>query len=159
MDCSLPGSSVHGDSPGKNTGVGCHALLQGIFPTQGLNPGLPHCRWILYLLSHLGTPWILEWVAYRFSRGSSRPRKLNSGSPELQEDSLPTELPGKPPKELYFGAKQWLGCGEEEGVRSRLLRRSKRSALAMIVLKRLHWKKIANICESIISLFTFLNRS
>ena len=38
MDCSLPGSSVHGDSPGKNTGVGCHALLQGIFPTQGLNP-------------------------------------------------------------------------------------------------------------------------
>ena len=43
MDCSPPGSSVHGDSPGKNTGVGCHALLQGIFPTQGSNPGLPHC--------------------------------------------------------------------------------------------------------------------
>ena len=42
--CSQPGSSVHGDSPGKNTGVGCHALLQGIFPTQGSNPGLPHCR-------------------------------------------------------------------------------------------------------------------
>ena len=41
MDCSPPGSSVHGDSPGKNTGVGCHALLQGVFPTQGLNPGLP----------------------------------------------------------------------------------------------------------------------
>ena len=40
------------DSPGKNTGVGCHALLQGIFPTQGSNPGLPHCRWILYHLSH-----------------------------------------------------------------------------------------------------------
>jgi len=38
MDCSLPGSSVHGDSPGKNTGVGCHALFQGIFPTQGSNP-------------------------------------------------------------------------------------------------------------------------
>ena len=37
MDCSSPGSSVHGDSPGKNTGVGCHALLQGIFPSQGLN--------------------------------------------------------------------------------------------------------------------------
>ena len=46
MDCRLPGSSVHGDSPGKNTGVGCHALLQGIFSTQGLNPSLPHCRWI-----------------------------------------------------------------------------------------------------------------
>ena len=42
MDCSLPGSSVHGDSPLKNTGVCCHALLQGIFPTQGLNPHLLH---------------------------------------------------------------------------------------------------------------------
>ena len=42
MDCSLPGSSVYGDSSGKNTGVGCYALLQGIFPTQGLNPYLLH---------------------------------------------------------------------------------------------------------------------
>ena len=40
VDCSLPGSSVHGNSPDKNTGVGCHALLQGIFPTQGSNPHL-----------------------------------------------------------------------------------------------------------------------
>ena len=59
MDCSLPGSSVHGDSPGKNTGVDCHALLQGIFPTQGLNPGLPHCRQILYCLSYQESPRIL----------------------------------------------------------------------------------------------------
>ena len=73
-DYSLPGSSVHGDSPGKNTGVGCHALLQGIFPTQGSNPGLLHWRWILYHLSHQGSPRILEWVAYPFSRGSSQPR-------------------------------------------------------------------------------------
>ena len=51
-----PGSSVHGDSPGKNTGVSCHALLQGIFPTQGSNPSLPRCRWILYCLSHQGSP-------------------------------------------------------------------------------------------------------
>ena len=51
-DCNPPGSSVHGDSPGKNTGMGCHALLQRIFPTQGLNPGHPHCRWILYQLSY-----------------------------------------------------------------------------------------------------------
>ena len=56
MNCSPPGSSVHGDSPGKNIGEGCHSLLQGIFWTQGLNPGLPHCRWILYLLSHQGSP-------------------------------------------------------------------------------------------------------
>ena len=54
MDCSPPGSSFHGDSPGKNTGVDCRALLQGTFPTQGLNPGLPHCRQILYRLSHQG---------------------------------------------------------------------------------------------------------
>ena len=44
LDWNPPGSSVHGDSPDKNTGVGCHAFLQGIFPTQGSNPGLPHCR-------------------------------------------------------------------------------------------------------------------
>ena len=57
MDCSPPGSIVHGDSPGTNTGVGCRALLQGIFLAQGLNPGLPHCWWILYQLSHKGSPY------------------------------------------------------------------------------------------------------
>ena len=71
MDCSLPGSSVHGGSPGKSSEVGCHALLLGIFPTQGLNPSLLHCRQILYHLSHQGSPRILDWVAYSFSRGSS----------------------------------------------------------------------------------------
>ena len=53
MDC-LPGSSLW-DSPGKNTGVSSCSLLQGIFPTQGSNPGLPHCRQILYCLSHQGS--------------------------------------------------------------------------------------------------------
>ena len=48
MDRSLPGSSVRRDSPGKNTGVGCYVLLQEIITTQRLNPGLLHCRWILY---------------------------------------------------------------------------------------------------------------
>ena len=61
------------NSPGWNTGVGNHSLLQGIFPTQGSNPGLPHCRQILYQLSHQGSPRILEWVAYPFSRESSWP--------------------------------------------------------------------------------------
>ena len=51
------------ESPGKNTGVGCHALLQGIFPTQGLKPGLPHYRQIHYHLSHQGRPRLLEWVS------------------------------------------------------------------------------------------------
>ena len=55
MGYSPPGSSVHGDSPGKNTGVGCYALLQGIFPAQGSNPGLLHYRWILYQLNLQGS--------------------------------------------------------------------------------------------------------
>ena len=53
---------------------GLHALLQGIFPTQGSNPGRPNYRWILYHLSHQGSPSLLEWVAYPVYRGSSRPR-------------------------------------------------------------------------------------
>ena len=62
------------NSPGQKSGVGSYSFLQGIFPTQGSNPGLPHCRQILYCLSHQGSPRILEWVAYPFSRGSSQPR-------------------------------------------------------------------------------------
>ena len=77
------------------TGVGSLSLLQGIFPTQGSNPGLPHCRQILYQFSHKGSLRMLEWIAYPFSRGSSWPRS-GTGSPVLQEDSLPAELPGKP---------------------------------------------------------------
>ena len=61
-DCRPPGSSVQGDSPGKNTGVGCHACLQGIFPIQGLNPGLPHCRPILYHLNHMGSQTVSFWL-------------------------------------------------------------------------------------------------
>ena len=62
--CSPPGSSVPGDSPGKNTGVGCHALLQGIFPSQGSNPGLLHCRRILYCLRHHRSP---RWGSRRLN--------------------------------------------------------------------------------------------
>ena len=50
--CSLPGSSVYGDSPGEKTRMCCHVLLQGILLTQGSNPGLPHCRRILYRPNH-----------------------------------------------------------------------------------------------------------
>ena len=62
------------NSLSQNTGVGSLSLLQGISPIQGSNPGLPHCRQILYQLSHKGSPRILEWLAYLFSRGSSQPR-------------------------------------------------------------------------------------
>ena len=70
------------NSLGQNTGVGSLSLLQGIFLTQGSNPGLLCWGWILYQLSHNGSPRLLEWVA-------------EPGSPALQADSLPTELPGK----------------------------------------------------------------
>ena len=112
MDCSPPGSCVHGilqartlewaavsyssescsvmsnsfqprglyspwDSPGQNTGVGSRSLLQGIFQTPWLNPRLPHCRQILYQLSHQGSP--------SYSRGSSQSRNQTSSllSPAL----------------------------------------------------------------------------
>ena len=61
MDCSLPGSSVHGDSLGKNTRLG---LFQEIFPTQGSNPGLPYCRQILYHLNHFGTLYRLKTLHF-----------------------------------------------------------------------------------------------
>ena len=101
------------NSPGQNTGVGSLSLLQGIFATQGLNAGLLHCRQILYQLSHKGSPRMLEWVAYPFSRGLPNPgNKLRSLA--LQVDSLPTELSGKPywdlglPVCLFFRVlKQW----------------------------------------------------
>ena len=69
------------NSPGQNTSF---SLLQGIFQTEGSNPGLPnpglpHHRWILYQLSHKGSPRLLEWVAYPFSSGSSQPRNQNRG--------------------------------------------------------------------------------
>ena len=52
------------NSLGQNTGEGRHSILQGIFPTQGCNPGLPHCRWILYHLSHQGSPIIVITATY-----------------------------------------------------------------------------------------------
>ena len=71
------------DSPGNSPGVDCHFLLQGIFPTQGLNPGLPHCRQTLYCLSHQRSPlclvgltqssegwiWYVKWVLCPGIRG------------------------------------------------------------------------------------------
>ena len=94
IGCSPPGSSILGDSPGKNTGVSCHALLQEIFPTQESNPRLLH---------------LLHWQAGSLPRAPSEKLQMklfpspgdlpNPGieptSPALQVHSLPTELPGK----------------------------------------------------------------
>ena len=93
-DYNLSGFSIHGDYPGQGTGMGSRSLLQGIFPTQGLNPGLPHCKWILYQLSHKGSPRILEWVANPFPGDLPDPG-IELGSSALQADSLLTELSEK----------------------------------------------------------------
>ena len=70
---ALQADSLLTKPPGKpkNTGMGSLSLLQGIFPTQGSNRRLSRCRWVLYQLSHQGSPRILAWVAYPFSSGSS----------------------------------------------------------------------------------------
>ena len=83
-------------SPGQNTGVGSLSLLHGIFPTQGSNPGLLHCRQILYQLT---TREAQEyWSGQPIPPPLDLPKPgLKPGSPALQVDSLPTELSGKPP--------------------------------------------------------------
>ena len=74
MDCSPPGSSVHGESPGKYARVGCHPLLQGIFPTKESNPGLPHCRRMLYRLSCHGLH------THKPSSPKTKPRTLTTAT-------------------------------------------------------------------------------
>ena len=109
------------NSPGQNTGMGSLSLLQGIFPTQGSSPGLPHCRWIFYQLSHKGDPRILEWVAYPFSTRSSWPRNwtrvsciaggffTNWGTREAQRaERLPTYFPFRGSKGLWNSPGQIL---------------------------------------------------
>ena len=73
--------------------MGSLSLLQGTFPTQGSNPGLLHCKWLLYQLSHKGSPGILEWVAYPSPVDLPDPG-IKPGFPAFQADSLPAELPG-----------------------------------------------------------------
>ena len=74
------------NSPGQNTGVGSLSLLQRIFPIQESNPSLPHCRRILYQLNHKGSPRILEWVAYLFSRGIFPNPGLRSSTLQVDSD-------------------------------------------------------------------------
>ena len=83
------------NSPGQNTGVGSLSLLQGVFSTQGSSPGLPHCRQILYQLSHQGSPRTLVRVAYSFSSSSFWPRNWTRVSC-ITGELLPTGPSGKP---------------------------------------------------------------
>ena len=102
VDCSTSGSSVHGIFPAKNTGVGCHALFQGIFPTQGLNQHLLHVlhwRWILYPLSYWenpvtelpGKPWLLNSWLY-FSSTSHKGFYYKARLENLRFDNLGCDL-------------------------------------------------------------------
>ena len=95
MDHSLPGSSIHGNSPDKNTGVSCHALLQGIFPTQGSKPSLPYYRQILYHPSHQGSLYYtMKWQPTPvFMPGKSHgPRSLVGYSPWGRNESDTTDF-------------------------------------------------------------------
>ena len=86
MACSAPGSSVHGDSPGKNTGVGCHALLQGIFPTQGSNPRLSRLQPWQAAPFPLAPPGKPNYRA-SYKCWNSHPRKDNNGTDRSQEET------------------------------------------------------------------------
>ena len=91
--------------------VGSLSRLQGIFPTQGSNPGLPYYKWIIYQLSHQGSPRILEWVAYPFSSGSSWPRN-QTGVPCIagefftswatRESQITTQIPQKTKANVFI---------------------------------------------------------
>ena len=102
--CSVVSDSLwpHGlyspwNSPGQNTGVGSLSLFHGIFPTQGSNPGLPHCRWILYQLSHELWCW-RRLLRFPWTAGRSNQSVLKEISPEYSLEGLMLKL-----KLQYFG--------------------------------------------------------
>ena len=91
MGCNSPGSSVRGDSSGRNTVVGCHALLQGISPTQGSNRGLPHRTLILDRLRHQGSPRLNLMDTEMSVSSSPQPYSSRDGPQSLL--SLPLRQP------------------------------------------------------------------
>ena len=108
--CSVTSDSLwpHGSynpwsSPGQNPGMGSFSLLQGIFPTQGSNPGLPHCRQILYRLSNKGSLRILEWVAYPFHT-----KELNQGLLHCSWILYQLSYEGSP----YLSPTRWQNPGD-----------------------------------------------
>ena len=98
-------------SPGQNTGVGCCSLLQGIFPTQGLNPGLLHCRWILYQLSYQGSPGTImrgqmllkeTFILLTQQGGHTRRTAPQGGTPGLSQEPGAKWAEAKPRSWLVF---------------------------------------------------------
>ena len=80
------------DFPGKNTGMGCHFLLQEIFPTQGLNLGLPHCRQMLYRLSHQGNHDLVRGIFVKLEHVHKRERRVTSTAPKWNGLSYQVKL-------------------------------------------------------------------
>ena len=100
MDYKTPGSSVL-DFTGKSTKVGCHFLLQGIFMTQGSNPGLPHCRQTLNHLSHQGSQGRAQQPTSVFFPGESHGQRSLGYSPQGHKESHMTEEPYHTQREYY----------------------------------------------------------
>ena len=101
MDCSPPGSSIHRDSSGKNTGVGCHALLQGNLPHPGIKLRSPALQVHSLLSEPPGQPKNTGVSSLSLPSLEDLPdREIELGSPALQVDSLPAQLPGKPQRNV-----------------------------------------------------------
>ena len=104
------------NSPGQNTGVGSLSLLQGIFPTQGLKPGLPHCRQILYQLSHKGSPAMSNLRKNKAGKGRERNIRRAAAAAAESPQSCPTLCdptdglpPGSPvPGTLQARTLEWV---------------------------------------------------
>ena len=106
MDCSLPGSSIHGICQARNTKVGCHFLLQGIFPTQESNPGLPHCRQVLHRLSHQGSLLSHNMLLPHIPHGVD---ELHPHSLQLSLCNMPSiPIPASPAQDYY----EAVTCGQ-----------------------------------------------
>ena len=116
MDCNQPGSSVHGNFPGKNTGVDGHALLQGLFPAQGWNLGLPYCNRSPVLQADSlpselpAKPKNTGLGSLSLLQGNLPDPGIELASPAFQADSLPTELPGKLVRLNAAAAKSLQSC-------------------------------------------------
>ena len=105
MDCSPPGPAVPGVSPGKEYWSGLPCPPPGDLPNSGIELRFPILQVDSLPSVHKGSPRILEWVAYPFSRELPDPG-IEPGSPALQADSLPAELPGKPVMKEVEGGQQ-----------------------------------------------------
>ena len=139
MDCSPPGSSVLGDSSNKNTGVGCcDALLQGIFPTQGLNPGVLHSRRILY---HQATrePW--RRVRHAKCQAGIKISGTNINNLRYADDTTLMAESEEEPKSLLIRVKEE---SEKPGLKLNI-QKTKIMAFSPITSWQIHGEKVETV--------------